>query len=58
VIHFALGELNLTMDQFLWEIDFATVIDLSWASYEKNTGKSAPWTRTLLDRITDYMMEG
>jgi hypothetical protein len=56
-VHFALSELGLSMDELRWDIDFALVMDLSWASYEKNTGKKAPWTRSLLDRITDYMME-
>ena len=55
---FALGELGLSVDEFMWEVDFAMVVDMSWATYEKNTGKTAPWTRSLLDRITDYMMEG
>lgn len=55
---FALGELNMTIDQFMWEVDFAMIVDMSWAMYEKNTGKTAPWSRSLLDRITDYMMEG
>jgi len=54
-MHFALSELNLSVDQFLWDIDFATLIDLSWASYEKNTGKNAPWSMSLLDRITNFL---
>ena len=41
----------------MWEIDVALVMDMSWASYEKNTGKNAPWSISLLDKITDFMNE-
>jgi uncharacterized SAM-dependent methyltransferase len=57
-MYFALGELGLSKDAFLWGIDYAEVVDMSWAAYEKNTGKTAPWSRSMLDMITDIMMEG
>jgi hypothetical protein len=47
--------LGMSRNEFLYDIDIALVIEMTWAHWERESGKHAPWSVGLLKRVTNIL---